>query len=390
MSDQSEMPLTNGQDESVSSLGGQDSNAEVSPELIDHINAVFSQENESNDIGVAPLEPVAEKIAPPTANAQRALNLNRKQQADALIEEGLETEGGLPPDVEPTLEKTNEADAEQPVDAEQANDAAPADLDPNLRFVAQFYGWDDAKIDRLFAADPEMAEHTFGQLLTTFQAMSRQQGVQAPSGQRMQPGTPGAAQQPALQVSQLEQLFANPKAFADANGEQLGQLLVGIQREVYQPLKTALQQVAQIQAEYMVQKQQAVASEATNATGNLAQKFPDVYGNDPAKLNFFQQQTRQNLFTVADQIRAGAYQQGKEMSVTDALNRAHLIVTAGKQDASARQQVRQQVTQRSRKMTARPTQRTNPAGRGVAQGDQAATDAYRTRAAELGMEIGVA
>lgn len=389
MPDQSEMPLSNGSDESVSSLGGQDSNAEVSPELIDHINSVFSQSDESEAVDVAPLEPAVEKQAP-TPAAQRSVAQNRKQQNDALVEEGLETVEGIQPDVEPTVPKE---DTEVEVENEAAGDepAAVAELDPNLRFVAQFYGWPDERINKLFAADPEMATETFGQLLTAFQAMSRQQGVNAPSAQqRTQQGNPSAAQNPALQVSQLEQLFANPKAFADANGEQLGQLLVGIQREVYNPLKTALQQVAQIQAEYMVQKQQAVASEATTATAGLAQKFPDVYGGDPAKLNFFQQQSRQNLFTVADQLRAGAYQQGKEMSVTDALNRAHLIVTAGRQENTARQQVRQQVQQRSRKITARPTQRNNPAGRGVAKGDQAALEAFTTRAAELGIELGAA
>lgn len=383
-----DMGLTNDSNDTVSSLGGSESDSGASPELIDHINSVLSPSYEDDKSADVADTASAEKPAV-NENVQRQVAANRQQQKDELVEEGLSDENGN----EPTLEATDEnKEPEAGVEA-PAEDAAveTAELDPNLRFVAQFYGWDDARIDKLFAADPELATGTFEQLLNAFQAMSRQQGVGTlpPNAQQQRTQNPGPmVAQPNTQGSQLEALFANPKAFADANGEQLGQLLVGLQKEVYSPLQTALKQVAQIQAEYMVQKQQAVAAEATSATAGLAQKFPDVYGTDTGKLNLFQQQARQNLFTVADQMRAGAYQQGREMTVSDALNRAHLIVTAGKQQQQARQAVRSQVQQRSRKITARPTQRTNPRGVGVAQGNEAAASAYATRAAELGVSIG--
>lgn len=376
-----EMGLTNGGDASVPTLGGLESSPPVSDELLSHIDSVLSPKETAEEVADEPAQTVNE-------NVQRQVAVNRKQQKDELVEEGLETaDGSDPENPESSAEtETDEQSGEAP--AEELAVDAPVDLDPNLRFVAQFYGWKDDRIDKLFAADPELATETFSQLLNAFQAMSRQQGVGLPSQQqRTQTSAPTAAQPPVTPGSHLEQLFANPKAFADANGEQLGQLLVGLQQEVYQPLRTAMRQVAQIQAEYMVQKQQAVAAEATTATAGLAQKFPEVYGVDSAKLNLFQQQARQNLFTVADQLRAGAYQQGKEMTVSDALSRAHLIVTAGKQQAAARKEVRNQVQQRSRKITARPTQRANPRGAGVAKGEQAAIEAYQTRASELGIGI---
>lgn len=337
---------------------GSDAAADLGVEqsVIDNINATFSEADPGE------LEPVGQEAeAAPTPDRSKA---NRQEQAEELEQEGTEGETSEEGKVE------EEPADETPAD-EQVIDAAVEPLDPNLRFAAQQFGWTDDKIDALHAANPEMAVGTFQNLLSAFQNLSRQQLVP----QAQNPAAQAAAAQ--QQQSKFEKLIGNLKQFEEVNGEPLGEMLRILHEEVYQPLR-------QIQAEYQVQKQQAVAAEATTTTGSLSEKFPDFYGKDD-KLTLVHQQNRASLYQIADQLRSGAHQQGKDMSVRDAINRAHLIVTADMRVAEGRKQVAAQVTKRSKSITARPTQRVNPKSAGVSKGDGAAMEAYVRRATELGI-----
>ena len=78
---------------------------------------------------------------------------------------------------------------------------------------------------------------------------------------------------------------------------------------------------------------------------------------------------------MADQIRAGAQSQGVDMSIREALNRAHLIATADLAKQTARREVQAAVKKRSTQLTQRPTGRkTKTAVAGVTsrKGDEAA------------------
>lgn len=344
---------------------------EVPQSVLDNISETFSNADASELEG-----PGEETVSAPAQREVTRKAAVKQEQKDELTQEGLEDEDEETAGEEPAEEGAEEGDAAAAED-QAAVEPTPA-LDPNLRFVAQHFGWNDKQIDKLYKADPELATQTFEQFHNAFTAMSRQQGLLPGQGASQQPNP--AAQRPQAPVSKIDNLVANLAEFSAQNGEPLGDFVKSLHDELVVPFR-------QMQAELQVQKQQAVAAEATTVTTDLAGKFPDVYGAGE-KVNLIQQTTRQKLYEVADQLRAGAYQQGKEMSVKDAITRAHLIVTADRQQAAGRKQVQQQVQRRAKQITARPTQRVRPSAPGVARGEQTAAEAYRQRAVELGMDIG--
>lgn len=357
-----DMPLTNEPSDTLQTLAGSDASDTTSEALMAHIDSVLS-----------PKEPVS------TAG-ERARQNETQAQRDELIEEGLQDEDGNA--VEPTDGSGTGVTAEEVEEPEQVVDEGAAPLHPNLRYVAQYYGLSDDEIDEQHAANPTLAERVFGKMLTAFQAQTQSR----PQGTPVQPGPQQPQTAPQPQPSELEKLFARQKEFGEANGDQLGQFLGHLKRELYDPFQNAKTQLAQMQAQYVIQQRNAIAAEATAVTNELAKQFPTVYGDSPEKANLFHQQTRQALYTTADQIRAGAYAQGKEISVANALRQAHLIVTADQRDRQVRDTVRTQVQRRSRQITARPTQRS----RSVAgtDADAAAISAYEQRANELNIRIG--
>jgi hypothetical protein len=367
----------------VDDVSVDDSNAEtlgVEQSVLDNINDVFSKAD------TAELDTAPEKVEPtPTAVPQRETARRAavaKEQEEELIEEGkvdplvpqgMKTAAKL---AEQTKEAEPSGEAEAVVaEGEEAKDAAPATIDPNLRYVAQEFGWKDEKIDALFKADPELAQQTLQSLSDAYTNLSRQmvQPTQVAPAPVAQP-----AAQPQAPTSKLDQLYADLQSFAEENGDSVVErLLKPLKEEVIEPFR-------QFQAELQVQKSRAIAAEAGATISTLRQKFGDVYG-DEGKASPAQQQTLSQLAQLADQIRSGAKAQGRELSVKDALNRAHLIVTADRRESDGRKQVQAQVQTRAKAIVARPTPRARPTAEG--RSEAKAMEALERRAAELGIEL---
>lgn len=344
-------------------VAGNDSDTaveDVAPEVLSHIEDVLSKDDPTAE------PPIETEAVPAREQARRAAV--KQEEKDELEQEGVKGDGEEQD--APAAEETTEEEGQAPAD-EQAAEAAV--LDPNLRFAAEQFGWTADKIDKLYAADPELATSTFENLLNAFTNLSRQNN---PAASMTPQGNPAAQQQA---VSRLDKLYSDLKSFAAENGEPLADHFKAIHEEVIVPFR-------QMQAELAVQKQQAVRAEVNTVVNDLGKQFPAVYGSGD-KATLVQQQSRQQLYTLADQFRAGASLQGKEMSVADALKRAHLVLTADQRIAEGRKQVVQQVQKRSKAITARPTQRRNPSAMGVSKGESAAAEAYERRANELGIEV---
>lgn len=358
------------EDAGVAGNEGTDLGTEVPQAVQDKFDEVFSNADaDSAETGVE----TSQSFQASTPSRAAAV---AKEQRDELVQEGLETEDGVQEDEAGTTEGQASEDAGQPT--EPVQEATP--LDPDLRFAAQQFGWTDDKIDKLYAADPEMATSTFTNLLGAFTNLSRQMGPTPAQPPASQLPNPAAQLQQAQQQSKFQQIVSGLKTFSEQNGDDLGGLVQALNEEVYQPL-------LRLQAEAAVQKQQAIAAEATTVTGSLAEKHGEFYGKGE-KLTLVQQQNRSMLYQWADRLRAGSDMQGKVMSVKDAIHQAHLILTADRRVAEGRQQVRQQVQKRSKQITARPTQRVNPRGAGVSKGENQAAEAYARRAQELGIDVG--
>jgi hypothetical protein len=340
--------------------------------VLDTIAAVF--EGKSDD-----LESTGEETVSVPAREVSRRQAVAKEQKDELVQEGLEDADSLEAPAEDAAEGEQTADEPAEESAEGEATEPVVDLDPNLRFAAQHVGGlSDDDINEFYQQNPTLATRVFENYLSAFSAMSRQSGMLPATSPQQTPAP--AAQRQAQTTSNIDKILGNLKEFAEVNGEPLADFVKALHEEAIVPLR-------QMQAELAVAKQQAVAAEATNSTEKLAETFSDVYGKGE-KVNLLQKTNRQKLYEVADQLRSGAYQQGHEMSVKDAINRAHLIVTADKQVAAGRKQVQQQVQKRAKQITARPTHRMKPSSPGNAKGETTAAEAYRQRATELGIDIG--
>lgn len=340
--------------------------ADASPELLSHIEEVFSRDDGSMSTDTPAEGIVAERPAISAKETARRSAVAQEEK-DELEQEGIPEDGE-------TAAPEAEVETEEVGETPEAEAAVESPIDPNHRFAAQQFGWTDEQIDSFAKANPELAATTFNNLLGAFTNLSRQAmpatAHRPPQQQTAQPQAP---------ISRLDTLYANLKTFAEENGDTMvEQLLKPLHEEVIIPFR-------QIQAELAVAKTQAVRSEVSTVVADLAKQFPTVYGTE--KTTLVQQQTRQQLYQMADQFRAGANLQGKEMSVTDALKRAHLVLTADQRIAEGRKQVVQQVQKRNKSITARPTQRRTPSAMGVSKGNDAAAEAYERRAHELGIEI---
>jgi len=287
-----------------------------------------------------------EAKASPTAQ-QRA----DKEQREELIEEGLLNEDGSEPDPDaPPVPEEEKVEA-----AVEEAAPEPPTVDPTLRAIANELGWPDDKINELYVANPELAESTFSKLAETYANLSRQFLPQ--QGSQAAPGTPAPVETPAQPdspTSRLDALYNDLSAFAEGNGEEIvDKFLKPLKEEIINPLRELL-------AETQVRKQEIARTEARQTVVQLSSKFGDVYGQDTKPLTTQQTEARSTLGYLADQLRAGAKMQGRELSIPDAINRAHLIVTAERRDQAVRNQIKTQVQKRANGLSAKPTQRHDP------------------------------
>jgi hypothetical protein len=123
--------------------------------------------------------------------------------------------------------------------------------------------------------------------------------------------------------------------------------------------------------------------EAQSTFGKLSEQFADLYGKPGVVKTPEQAEAVRQLGEVADQLRTGAKQRGQKMSIKSALNQAHMQVSTPFREAIVRKTIKEQVHKREKAITARPSQRLQPATSG--KSDAAAEDAISKFAAERGL-----
>jgi uncharacterized phage infection (PIP) family protein YhgE len=333
----------------------------VEQSVLDHIDSVF------NTAGDETLAPETDAPRNPTALKQEA-----RQQAEELEQEEA---AKLPkPAVKPT---DVEADPEEEDAVEPAETAAPAITD-DQRDIAKFFGFTDEKLDKLAAKDPELLNDTLSQLTTAYANLSRSSLSAAPANEPA-PQQVAPAQQVG-EVPSLDALYNNLKSFAEANGEEIvDKFLKPLQKEIIEPVR-------QMMAQLQVQQKQHIATEATGAFEKLSARSADHYGKGTT-LTETQRQARHQVAQLADQLRTGAKMQGLDLSVSDAIHRAHLVLSADRQKAEVRAEIKGQVQKRAKAVTQRPTGKSAQSNPLPSRTDRGAMEAMSRRAIELGIEL---
>lgn len=339
-----------------------------------------ASDNDLEEAGVDPDEAAKERELVKRNIARR--KASEAEQRQELREEGLEGEDEL--DEEsivngeeevPALKDKQEADGEEVEEKQPTQEAvATPKLDPALRyFAASTLGWTDERIDKLVKADPELAAETISNLAASYTNLSRQllTAPQQPAGTQQE-------QQPAQSpTSKLDQIYADLNAFAEANGEELTEFIKALKSELIDPWRAE-------QAKIEVQKQELNKSEARQTFGKLSTEFAGLYGKQGEARTPEQQKAVADLGEVADQLRAGAKLRGQEMTIADAINRAHLLVSHNYREQAVRKAIKEQVQKRAKGLTAKPTMRQRPAP-ASGKSKEAAAEALTRKAAELGI-----
>jgi hypothetical protein len=260
-------------------------------------------------------------------------------------------------------------------------EAAPADstLSPVLRQAAKRNGWDDADIDNLYAANPEVAERTFERLQESANALSEQY---AKIGQARSQAAPAPSAATADATSNLDKLFSEDglKRFAEANGQDIVDTLL-------KPLAAERAEYREAVAYVYQQKAEALNRTVTGALDGFAKELPDIYGKGAwGELTPEQQAFRTEVVQQGDWMIRGAREQGINLTHTEALERAHLQMTAKHRAQIERDNLKRAVTQRSNRTTIRPSQR-QPA-KGAAGGEAGSMESALAAATAVFQEKG--
>jgi hypothetical protein len=365
---------------------------------------------EADEGRAAPVaEPPSEASAGKAYSAKMAEILARndaKNQEDELVEEGV-VSGDEPDGVEKKTE-ADETKGDEPggEDEPEGNDDKGGEeagqqqtqeteeqkarrevlekFDPNLIQVAkELGGWKTEDVEDFIASNPVLARITFANMAAGYNNLSLQyaqaarNGASAPAQQAQQNGATTTPQK-----SVLDELLANPakfKALSEIAGQELTEGFIKPMLEERRQMVEDRQFIAGLRREALVR-------EVTSSIEDLAKGgFKDFYGDTGATTQD-QHNNRFKVAQVADQIRAGAGIQGINMSVNEALKRAHLIVTADQVKAQARKEITEQVRTRATQITSRPTNRkTVTAASGATKGDDAAIAAVEQWMSDKGM-----
>lgn len=231
------------------------------------------------------------------------------------------------------------------------------------------------QVDRLVKADPELATEMFQADLDAANEESRrfaELGRQAAGQSIYQAPQGGAAPAPTRTTAPAAGTFQQQQAAAPAAGQQNGfafpkeyraNLEDDFNKNVLDHLEGFINQVilpkVQQADQYVQEREAEMLVQQLDGFFDGQTEFGDFYGGKKAHHELSQDQitSRQQVVQEADAIRAGAIAQGRQLSVREALERAHSLVTSSQQRQAARREVQGKIQQRERQTTLRPTHR---------------------------------
>lgn len=278
----------------------------------------------------------------------------------------LETEEESTPDHDD--DSADDDSLDQDADGEETEKESEADDKPaipeNVYRSLVHNDWTPEDIAELYEADPAKAMKVFEKIHQSTNEMSRQFA---------QLGRSRAAQQPAVTPAQPEQ----PKDLIDVEAlrkrdpdNELLPVVEGLNKALQRltPAQPAGQPVEQ-QASH--QDQLAIATQVIQFIGADPMKpFGDFYGPafdgdqmptyDGAELTPGQRANRKALLDEADAIWCGAQAHGRELTVAEALQKAHNLLTEPMRSLAIRKELVGKVKKRAKGMTLRPSRSGQP------------------------------
>lgn len=255
-------------------------------------------------------------------------------------------------DAEPTPVKDADSQAATAKPAEPTPAASQSQVEIPAAFVrsAIHQGMTEQDVKDMYEADPEKANKFFSKM---HESVNRITEEFARMGRQVQQ-TPAPVQQPEkkkIDIAKLKETYGEDDP------------LVKVVQELIESVNP-VQQVAQPQITNPNPSYQPNQSPDVVIRQQVTQFFAaptlktyqDFYGDeaDPSKFTIQQQQNRWKVIEAADHIMAGAALQGRSLSVAEALDRAHLMVSEPYRAAAVRKEIEQKIVKRGKGLTLTP------------------------------------
>lgn len=327
---------------------------------------------------------------------------------DPIHDEGTQQTG------KPSLRQQGDGEGEAAGEADPTDDdvvhggdPTPAgEIPPYLIDAARRRGWTDDRIQRFVQADGELARETFEQLHNDANELSRrfaeigramqgqhaQQNLggqpaphiqgQLPGPGQFNPPAPGSFIQPP-QWQQGQQFLGQFQQ--QAPQQQQGALLPefafpaevleglddGFKKGILDRVQTHMNQVNQVinqvvgsHQHFIQQNQKEMLYQQVDSFFGGLKGYEKLYGSGKqrAELSHEELGQRMRVLQEADAIFAGAQFQGRPLTIHEALEMAHNLVSSPHQRETARREIQGQLRKREGQATMRPTHRGKPGG----------------------------
>ena len=261
-----------------------------------------------------------------------------------------------------------ESSAVDSTPTDSAADSAAVTLPDNYYRAALHHGWKDEEIKELYQTNPALAKRTFAKMYEDTNRLTREFASIGRLKQQQQQKPvekPAESKKPEFEGIDVEALRKkyDDDPIVEVIAQQQKQLKAIFDSQHKEDPKekpqTQLNEAeikAQIQEEAVIQQQ---VEQFFN--GSDLDSYGDFYGKSAKddenwnSLTESQQQHRYDVILMADYILAGAESQGRQLSVTDALNRAHLSVSEPIREQIIREDIIAKVSKRSKSLTLPPT-----------------------------------
>lgn len=279
--------------------------------------------------------------------------------------EDLETEDDpTPEDDDPAGEKSlnQDDDEDEEEDGDSEADEEAAIPETYLR-AAQYNGWETEEVTDFWKSNPKLAEKTFEKMHRSMNDLSRQFAQIGRTRMEMERGKqdkPAAQSQEAQDVIDIEALRK-----ADPDNELLP-IVEGMNKALKQLMPRQEAQSRPEERQSGNQDDLALATQIITFLGSDPMKsYGDFYGPaydenrmpvfDTRTLTPGQEANRRALISRADEIWIGAKMHGRELTVNEALQMSHSLLTEGIREQKVREELVGKVKKRAKGMTLRPT-----------------------------------
>ena len=243
-------------------------------------------------------------------------------------------------------------------------------LDAHYR-AAIHQGWSDDDIKTLYKANPALAEKTFAKLLDTtnrlsreFSAIGRAKLQVSKSDAQPEPARKTEPTKPEFKKVDIEKLRKqyDDDAIVDVVAQMQDQIEQLHEEASKRPEPASDPQAQERVIRAKVQEEAAMEQQIGQFFGGSDLKgYNEFYGkvlknsSDWNNLSIDQKKNRMDVLNMADQIIIGAEAQGRDMSIDDALNLAHLSISEPVREKVIRETIKTKVVKRAKSLTLKPS-----------------------------------